>query len=233
MANITFGLVHGAWHGSWCWKYLQKELRNEGFKSIAVDLPIDDPHADFEDYADVVAHSLKGESEITLVGHSLSGNVIPRVAGRIAVKKLIYLAAAFDPETIGRPFDWEKQIVPERFGKEFLHGIVKLDNNMTVFDKHTAESVFYPDCHPTLKEWASRRLRPQLRADEKPVMSEWPDVSQEYILCTKDEVVSPRWSRYATEKWLNIQPIEIESGHSPFLSRPQELAKLLISLAQN
>jgi hypothetical protein len=43
-------------------------------------------------------------------------------------------------------------------------------------------------------------------------------------------MVSARWARNAARDRLGIDPIEIEGGHSPFLSRPRELAGLLAGL---
>lgn len=230
--NVTFGLIHGAWHGAWCWSLLQDELESQGYKSVAMDLPIDDPSATFDDYADVVTDTLDNESEVVLVGHSRAGNVVPRVAGKVATRKVIYLCASFDTATIGDLPMIDGENIPDRFGEGFEHGLIELDNELTSFDQDLAKRLFFNDCPSDLQDWAVSKFRLQRRSPNEPELAEWPKLDQEYILCTKDLVVNPSWSRYATKYVLGIDPIEFQSGHSPFLSRPRELASLLISLTQ-
>jgi pimeloyl-ACP methyl ester carboxylesterase len=56
----TFALVHGAWHGGWCWDLLVDELEKRGHRSVAPDLPGDDPSATWDTYAGVVTDALSG-----------------------------------------------------------------------------------------------------------------------------------------------------------------------------
>ena len=105
--EITFGLVHGSWHRAVHFDYLRYEIENMGQRAVTIDLPTDDPNATFDDHAEVVTQHLDGFENIVLVGHSRGGNIIPRVAGKLSVKKLIYLCSTFEPSTIGRPTDDE------------------------------------------------------------------------------------------------------------------------------
>src|ERR1700735_1625644 len=90
----TFALVHGAWHGAWCWESLAPLLRQAGHEVVAMDLPIEDGSASFEDYADVVCASLDGYGDdVVVVGHSFGGLTIPLVAARRPVGHLGYLCA--------------------------------------------------------------------------------------------------------------------------------------------
>jgi hypothetical protein len=50
----TFALVHGGWHGAWCWEAVTPSSMRAAHNVVAVDLPSDDPNADFDTYADVV-----------------------------------------------------------------------------------------------------------------------------------------------------------------------------------
>ena len=60
----------------------------------------------------------------------------------------------------------------------------------------------------------------------------WPDVPVAYILGTDDRVVSHGYSNRAAREQLGVDPIEMAGGHSPFLSRPRELATLLEGLME-
>jgi hypothetical protein len=90
----------------------------------------------------------------------------------------------------------------------------------------------YSDCTPEDAEWAWSRLRPQSRAaqNERCPLDRLPDLLTSYVVCRDDRMVSARWARNAARDRLGIDPIEIEGGHSPFLSRPRELAGLLAGL---
>lgn len=230
--DVTFGLVHGSWHGAWCWEPLQTELSELGYHSVAMDLPIDDPTATFDDYAEAVINHLRGKTNIALVGHSRAGNVIPRVAGRLAIDQLIYLAASFEPATICHPANEERTLVPPRNSEQFLRGITQHNDGLTTFDKQLAKQLFYGECSPEIQEWAVNRLRPQRRTADEPALVTWPDIPQQTIVCSRDLVVNPAWSRYAAQNWLQLKPIVFESDHSPFLSRPRALAQLLIDLCK-
>ena len=48
-----------------------------------------------------------------------------------------------------------------------------------------------------------------------------------YVLGVADPIVNPEWSRRVVPEVLGIQPIDIEAGHSPFLSAPVALVDLL------
>ena len=50
------------------------------------------------------------------------------------------------------------------------------------------------------------------------------------IVCRGDRSVNPAWVRTAARDRLGTEAVEIEGGHSPFLSRPAELAALIDSL---
>lgn len=230
-SEVTFGLVHGSWHGAWCWEYLQKELEDKGYKAVAMDLPIDNPDANFDDYAKVATSALANESELILVGHSRAGNIIPRVAGNLAVRKMIFLCSSFEPATIGRPLPEEMNMMPARNNPGFSSGVIPLKNEMTVIEESAAKELLFHDCPKDVQEWAVTQLRPQRRSTNEPTLDQWPEVPQEYILCEDDRVVMPAWSRYAAHNWLHVEPITLPGGHSPFLSRPQQLAQALESLA--
>ena len=197
MANsneVVFGLVHGSWHGAWCWQYLQDELEDYGYRSVTVDLPIRDKWANFADYAETVKKELKSEaseSEVVLVGHSRGANVIPRVAGDLAIRKLVYLCGGLDESTIGHPTNNEVEFSPPRNTHGFRQSIIKVDDSLTWLDPDWAKVLFYHDCDPMIADWALGNLRLQQRITGPP-LAELPDTPAEYIICSEDRVVENR-----------------------------------------
>jgi hypothetical protein len=47
------------------------------------------------------------------------------------------------------------------------------------------------------------------------------------VVCTDDRFVNPSWSKRIAHDWLNADVVELAADHSPFLSRPAELAAIL------
>src|SRR6516162_4315520 len=82
----TLMLVHGSWHDGRCWSGVQEQLAAAGVHSIAPTLPGHGAGADrFEvshaDYVASVIAALDGfAGPAVLVGHSMGGSVVSRVA---------------------------------------------------------------------------------------------------------------------------------------------------------
>lgn len=231
--KFTFGLVHGSWHGAWCWEYLQNELESGGHKTIAIELPVEDVNATYDTYADVVADALSGETDPVLVGHSRAGNVIPRVVGKIAVKKLIFLCSSLEYSTLHGYGYEENTSLPLRNPPEYHHGIRWDSDNHTIYDEELAKYYFYHDCNPEQQQWAVKHMRPQRKPVTEPALSSRPAVPHAYIVATEDRIIRPEWSRHIARKYLGVEPVSIESGHSPFLSVPVELAKQIIEISND
>ncbi len=99
-----------------------------------------------------------------------------------------------------------------------------------MIDPKAARELFYNDCSDRNKDWAVSILQPQRRSSNEPSMLRWPDNTAQYsIICTDDRATNPDWLRYIYTRWLNLTPVELPGGHSPFLSRPQKLARVLVS----
>jgi pimeloyl-ACP methyl ester carboxylesterase len=227
----VIALVHGAYHGSWCWEPLLPELSARGHLAVTVDLPITDPTATVADYANAVLDALAAhDEEVVIVGHSLAGVVLPAVATLRPVRRLIFLAAL-----VPRPGQSARDLLAE------YPGLLKLPGDRPVYGERTvaisgdvARDAFYHDCSESVATWAIARLRPQaLGVQREPCPSgHWPSFPAGYIVCTDDRALDPALSRAMARSHLapSSRITEIEGGHSPFLSRPQELAELLDSM---
>jgi pimeloyl-ACP methyl ester carboxylesterase len=230
----TFCLVHGAWHGAWCWERLVLELETLGHRVIAVDLPCEDTSVDFSGYADVVAAALEDvDDEVVLVGHSLGGHTVPLVAARRPINHLVYLCALIPVP--GRSLRDQYSTDPDMLDVLVREGVVGDPDTRTSHWRDPDEAIasLYNDCDPADARWAVGRLRPQSttpHAQPCP-LSALPDVERTYILGRDERTVNPEWSRRAASERLGVTPVEIDGGHSPFLARPAELARMLAGLA--
>jgi pimeloyl-ACP methyl ester carboxylesterase len=227
----TFGLVHGAWHGAWCWERLLPELAARGQDAVAVDLPGDDPAAGCAEYAAVVCDQLRtAGDDVVLVGHSLGGLTIPLVAAARPVRALVFLCGLIPVPGIGvndQLRDGAKIFQPG-FGSA-----TQRDEAERSFwpDPDAAIAALYGDCPRSLADAAVARLRPQARKPsvEASPLAAWPDVPSVSVLCRDDGAIDPAWSRQAARERLGVAALELDGHHSPFLSRPAELADLLVA----
>jgi pimeloyl-ACP methyl ester carboxylesterase len=227
----NFGLVHGGLHGEWCWNRLIESLESLGHQAVAMDLPIDSNEAGLLDYAGAVASALDPAEEWVVVGHSQGGLVIPLVAGQRAVTQLVYLTALV-------PVPGEASVIADRDTagslEDVFPSLVLDDLGRMVISPDNAIEVFYHDCGKEVAEWASRRLRPQSPRiiQEASPLHKHPAVLTDYIVCTNDRALPPAWSEPMAAERLGVTPRTFDSGHSPFLSRPDELAGLLSSIVR-
>lgn len=225
-------LVHGSYHGAWCWDLLKPELEALGHRVVAVDLPITDPAAGGEAYADVVATALRETTDPIVVGHSMAGLIIPIAAARQPVRRLVFLAAMLPiPGTS----------MNEQRASEPVDGLIPpttaewtaLGDDVWMVGPATATELFFHDAPPATAAWATARLRPQCYRvmNEPSPLEAWPSVPLTSIVCRDDRALNPAWGRTAARDRLGIEALEIDGSHSPFLSRPAELAAILDEIA--
>jgi hypothetical protein len=223
----AFVLVHGAWHGPWCWDGVVRELEGRGHSAVAVDLPSDDPAAGIERYAEVVSGALGDAGDVVLVGHSLAGLVIPLVAARRPVSRLVYVCALLPAP--GRSL--RDQLADADVFRPGFPATARDDLGRSYWpDAGKAIAALYaPDCADVEAERAVARLRPQAAApsgDRFPLPA-LPAVPSLYVLCTEDRAVDPAWSRAAARERLGVEAVELPGGHSPMISRPARLADVI------
>jgi pimeloyl-ACP methyl ester carboxylesterase len=230
---MDFALVHGSYHGAWCWDLLRPELERLGHRVVTMDLPISDPTYGAADYAQTVVDAIPEDRQPILVGHSMAGLVIPLVATRRPVHRLVFLAA-FLP-VAGRSASDQRASEP-------IDGRVAprtaewtdLGDDVWMVGPRTATEVFFHDADPAVARWATQRLRPQAYRvmTETTPLTGWPDVGSVSIVCADDRAINPDWVRSAARDRLGATALELRGGHSPFLTRAAELASLLDTVAR-
>jgi len=205
------------------------ELERLGHEAIAPDLPCDNPGAGYDEYVAAVLDAMDeagAGSDVVAVGHSLGGFTIPLVAQRRPLRRLVFLCTA---PVIGGPRadELRARMVTPRFG-----AMVRFrdEHGRAVMSAADAWDGFYGDCDDATAAWSIARLRPQgarPMLDPWPITS-WPDAARSVILTRDDGAVSLDAARQAGRLILDgAEPILMDGSHSPFLSRPAELARLL------
>ena len=223
----TFALVHGAWHGPWCWERLIPELQRRGHRAVAVDVRFDDPAATFADHAATFVAAVAGcGDDVVAVGHSLGSFAFPWIADRVTLRHQVYLCGL-----VAEPGRTCAELVREQsiLNPGYPAGLAKVDGGTRWMDVDLARTIFYSDCDDDVVEAAIPRLRTQAVGPmtQRCPFDRLPDIPATSVVCAADQMVDPAWSRRVAAGVLGAPVVELPGGHSPFYSRPAELAEVL------
>jgi pimeloyl-ACP methyl ester carboxylesterase len=228
----TFGLVHGAYHGAWCWDRLTPKLEARGHRTLSVDLPNEDPDAGASEYAQVAIDAFDSAGDdLIVVGHSLGGLTIPVIAQMRPVRHLVFLCAMLPRP--GSSHDDAGREEPDMGLPGPENAVFEGPAGESRWHPEAAASYFYADSSPEDAAWAVAQLRGQRWkiTQEVTPLSAWPDTPATYVLGARDNVINPAWSRRMAPALLGSSPVEIDAGHSPFVSAPDALASALDEIA--
>jgi pimeloyl-ACP methyl ester carboxylesterase len=232
--TATVVLVHGAWHGAWCWQPVVDRLVAQDVPVVALDLPghgeDPGPVTDLHGHGDAVRAALDGvDGPVVLVGHSFGGAAITDAGTHPSVRHLVFVAAfCLDAHETVMVNDLEggAGTVLERAIR------FEADDTITV-DPALAVEAFYADCDPAAASDFVARLVPEHAAGfaQSPRAVAWRERPSTYVLCTEDRSVPPALQRNLAARCDEV--VEIAASHSPFVSRPDELAATLADLARS
>ncbi len=238
---MRFVFVHGGFHAGWCWERTIEELKELGHDGVAVDLP---GHGVRVDEESTLANRRQAivdvlESGDVLVGHSGGGfdMTLAADAAPELVRHITYLAAALPRE--GRTYP-EAMAMRDHEDGDFdadtgeMLGYLRFDDDgaMWFADFDGARKYFYHDCDEATARWAFDRLGPERFGDTTVTPVSVPrfweaDLPRSFIVCEQDRSM-PRWLADTVARRLGVEQLSIDASHSPFLSRPRELAELLV-----
>jgi pimeloyl-ACP methyl ester carboxylesterase len=226
-----FVLVHGGLHGATCWDLLRPELERRGHRTFAMDLPIDQPGVYMDGYADAALKAIEGKvaDDAFLVGHSMGGMVIPRMAHKMPDARLIFLCAGF-----ANTSEEERLESLAATTGDFFGWLIVDDQGRCTMSKENAITAFYQDVEPEIADRAVAGLRPQWAEAFNKVdpIAPYADRVAQVIYTTEDRIIDPEKHRRMSEERFGITPVALPGGHSPFLSHPAKLAEVLSETAR-
>lgn len=225
----TFVLLHGAYQGPWIWQKTAAILRGQGH---AVYVPCLDGCAEraasvragitTESQAEEVVEMLRLEdlSGVVLAGTSSGGMVMARVAERARdkVDRVVFAdaLALFNGEKI----------------RDIVTTPATIEGDIAIGpDKNDLLNRSFKGMDPGLAEWAADRMTLHPRAcfyEPVKLDSFWDqDWNASVIYCPQAQNPGrPHQERCAAK--LNARWHEIDTGHYPMLTTPDELARLIV-----
>jgi pimeloyl-ACP methyl ester carboxylesterase len=216
-------LVHGAWHGPWCWERVIRELDDLDVRAVALPSTGSDPDSlgDLHDDVDAIRAEVRDiDGPVVICGHSYGGApVTEAVAGlEEQVTHLVYLAAC--SLDVG-------ESVTSLGGDEGYPPFWDVHADRGYVDIRDPLRDLYGDVEPELARRSAQRLGHQaLTSLTQPVTrAGWHDIANTYVICERDLAFPLPAQRLLAQRADSTR--SMESAHSPFFSRPQELAALL------
>ena len=234
-----FVLIHGAWHGGWCWHRIVTRLQRASHQVMTPDLlalGIDctpPSEVTLDRWAQQIVTLIESTSEpVVLVGHSRGGIVLSAVAERIPerLRMLVYLSAfllengASLRETAA---GIEGSLVPPAM-------VIAEDHASATVRPDAVREAFYGCCSDDDVALAASLLKPEplapLATPMRVSAERFGSVPRVYIECLRDRAITHVAQRRMQAALPCRERITLDTDHSPFFSRPDELASALLRL---
>ena len=230
---MTFLLVHGGAHTAACWSRLTPMLEAD---AIAIDLPGRGSRPAslvdlcIDDWVDAIVDEIErlDDTPITLVGHSLAGMSLPRVAARVPERlgHLVFISCTVPPEGQA-PID---MLAPE------IRQIAmsqEAQSQPSVLPEAAARAMFCNDMDEEQTRFVLDGLVPEAPGPiHEPSRLEGlaHGVPITWVRNLRDAVVPPDRQDVYIETIRGITPVEVvdlDAGHNSLVSRPEALAEIL------
>lgn len=226
---MDYVLLHGTAQGPAGWQRLASALESRGHRAFAVDFPAGQPGLLAGDYAGIAAAQIATAApdpirDPVVAAHSGAGMLLPAVADAVRARHLVWLAAAVPDFAGGASFAQQLQsAAPDIAGDEWR----EFGRDSTE-DPVAAAYFGFHDCDLKTMRWALTTMRlflPEAVYAEPPPAR--PLAPSTFVLPRHDRTLRPDWMRKVARERLGVEPVEVDGGHFPHVSRPSQLAAIL------
>lgn len=218
MAGFT--LIHGSGQNASGWDAVAGKLRSGGHEVSVPDLPKSRPDWSLADFASFLAKALPSARPLVAVGSSFSGVFLPLLPadvlvfdaavvpepGRSVRDQFAADASMFHPDWIASGVRWLDPSQREILAREFL--------------LHDLEDP--SQALPSIEMFDTRHL-----VTEPFPLERLPSAAYASIVAARDRTITPNWQRRMARDRLHVEPIEIDAGHLPHTTRPDQFTLLL------
>ncbi|MBU0455852.1 MAG: alpha/beta fold hydrolase [Gammaproteobacteria bacterium] len=235
----TFVLVHGAYQGGWVWDRVRVLLEKKGHlvytptltgMSGTSEANYDEVH--LSDYIDDICGLIEDEDlhDVVLVGHSYAGMILSGALSRISDRllMLVYLDAVIpedrksfiDMAGEDRRQDYQNRTVVSNYGGKYI----------AVPSPQRLGLELEEDIDLFMPRYRSQPLQPfydKVSIDQQA----FDRIPKVFINCKKKTVDDSK--RLQLVERLGMQYREIETGHSCMVTKPEELAEILIACEES
>ena len=228
--------VHGAFQNDAVWRPLQKHVEALGFKTNAVELPreVTDTGPRLTDYVRrILERGASMPSPVWLVVHSFGGmhGTVAAASKDDPFEGIVYIAA-YAPLPGESMQALAARDTTNRFTERNF--VVSKDYRYASVLEEDRVMLFCNDCSPDLAQTVAKEMlfEPLAPIAEKVEFDreELSDDKIAYVFTTADNAVGTKLQREMAARAGIQTTVEIATGHTPFLTRPKELAERLVSL---
>jgi len=224
-AGPTVVLVHGGFVDGSGWEGVYRILRKDGY-SVSI---VQNPTLSLADDVAVTKRTVAREKgPVILVGHSYGGVVITEAGNDPQVAALVYIAA-FAPdkgESVAAlikdppPGAPVPPILPPQDGFLFL-------------DRAKFAASFAADVAPDKAEFMADSQVPWGVEALSGAISEpaWKSKPSWYLIATDDRMIPPPAQQFMSKR-AGSTVVEVKGSHSVYVSKPEEVAKLIETAAK-
>ena len=217
----TLVLVPGAWHGPWAWRRLGEELPDLDVRTVVLPSVGSDPTTlgDLAADAEAVRATVAAiDGPVLVCAHSYGGMPATEgTAGLPDVLGLVYLCA-FQLDIGESLMGAVGGVPPSWWDVHYAEGYV---------DPLRPAEIFYADVDPESTRAAIAQLgHHSLAAFDQPLTrAAWRTIPSTYVVCERDCAIPVQAQEAMAERAGRV--LRMPTSHSPFLSRPAQLAGVL------